>query len=98
MCPEAEGFVAMDLLRRPVTDVVDGLAAEETLESMGIGYLADPYDFLDVDGRWIRVRIVEVSADSVRLKGEDWGAIDAPFTEYSVTFPIEGRLRPHSRG
>ncbi|HEX4402986.1 MAG TPA: hypothetical protein VHZ98_16840 [Galbitalea sp.] len=98
MRPEADGFVVVDLLRRPVTDVVDWLGAEETLESMGIGYLADPYDFLDDNGRWLRVRIVEVSADSVRLKGEDWGAIDAPFAEYSVGFPIEDRLRPHSWG
>jgi hypothetical protein len=97
MRPEADGFVVMDLLRRPLTDVVDWLDAEETLEAMGIGYLAEPYGFLDDDGRWLRVRIVEVSADRVRLKGEDWGAIDAPFTEYSVAFPIERRLRPHSR-
>jgi hypothetical protein len=97
MRPEAAGFVAMDLLRRPVTGVVDWLDGEEALESLGIGYLADPYDFLGDDGRWLRVRIVEVSADRVRLKGEDWGAIDAPFTEHSVAYPIEGKLRPHSR-
>jgi hypothetical protein len=97
MRPHDNGFVVMDLLRRPVTDVVDWSKAEETLESLGIGYLADPYEFLAGDGRWLRVRIVEVSADFVRLKGEDWGAIDAPFAEYSMTFPIDGRLRPHSR-
>jgi len=93
--PEADGFVVMDLLRRPLTGVVDWLAAEETLESTGIGYLADPFEFLYADGRWRRVRIVEISTDVVRLKEEDWGAIDASISEQVLTFPIEGRLRPH---
>jgi hypothetical protein len=97
MRPEADGFVVIDLLRRPVTGTVDWSTAEETLESTGIGYLADPYEMLDSNGVWLRVRIVEVSPDGVRLKQEDWGAIDAPFVEHELAFPVEGRLRPLAR-
>jgi hypothetical protein len=92
--PEADGFVGIDLLQRPLTGVVDWLAAEETLESTGIGYLADRYEYLDAKGEWLPVLIVEVSDDLVRLKKGYWAAIDAPFTEHLLVFPVEGRLRP----
>jgi hypothetical protein len=94
MRPEADGFVVVDLVGRALTEPVDWLTAEETLESTGIGYLAEPFELL-VDGRWIRVRVVEVSVDGVRLKSEDWGAIDAPVNEYSIPFPAGDRLRAH---
>ncbi len=92
--PEGEGFVVVDLLGRSVTGVVDWLTAEETLELIGIGYLAGPFELLLDDGTWLRVRITELSADSIRLKKEDGGAIDAPVLNYSVPFPVSDRLRP----
>jgi hypothetical protein len=91
--PEGDGFVVVDLLRRPLTGVVDWLMAEETLESAGIGYLADRYEYLDEDGAWLPVHIVEVSEDALRLKQGYWAAIDAPVAEHVLAFPIEGRLR-----
>ncbi|MHA7985910.1 hypothetical protein ACX9R5_08885 [Rathayibacter sp. CAU 1779] len=96
--PEAEGFVVVDLLGRERTDAVDWLTAEETLDALGIGYLADPYELLLDDGRWLRVRITEVSTDVIRVKRDDWGAIDIPLIEYTVPFPMPGTLRtvdPH---
>jgi hypothetical protein len=97
MRPEADGFVAIDLLRRALTGVVDWHTAEEALESVGIGYLAVRYEYLDADGAWLPVQIVEVSEDTVRLKQGYWAAIDAPFTEHVLPFPIEDRLRQHAR-
>jgi hypothetical protein len=94
MRPEGDGFVVIDLLGRPRTAAVDWLAAEEALESTGIGYLADPYELRLDDGRWIRVRITEVSSDAIRVKNEDWGAIDAPFVGHALPFPMPERLRP----
>ena len=96
MRPEADGFVVVDLLGRELTDAVDWLTAEETLDATGIGYLADPFELL-VDDRWIRVRLTEVSADGFRLKSEDWGAIDAPSREYALPFPVGDRLRAYLR-
>lgn len=91
---EGDGFVVVDLLGRQRTDVVDWLSAEETLDSLGIGYLADPYELLLDDGRWLRVRITEVSPDRITVKRDDWGAIDIPLLEYTVAFPMPPQLRP----
>ena len=94
MRPDGEGFVVIDLLGRPLTDSLDWLSAEETLEATGIGYLADLYELRLDDGTWLRVRITEVSAAVLKLKKDDFGAIDAPAVEYEVPFPIDDRLRP----
>lgn len=93
MRPDEDGFVVIDLLGRERTDSVDWLEAEETLEGLGIGYLADPYELLLDDGRWLRVRITEVSTDAIRVKRDDWGAIDIPLLEYTVPFPMPQTLR-----
>lgn len=94
MRPEGDGFVVIDLLGREVTGAIDWLAAEELLEETGIGYLADPFELQLDDGRWLRVRITEVSTDHIRVKREDWGAMDIPLLEYTVGFPMPERLRP----
>jgi hypothetical protein len=94
MRPERDGFVAVDLLGRSLTDAVDWLAAEETLESTGIGYLAEPFELLLDDESWLRVRIIEVSADAIRVKKDDWGAIDVSMQDYTLPFPVSDRLRP----
>ncbi|MFB6611844.1 hypothetical protein ACFCVO_16065 [Agromyces sp. NPDC056379] len=94
MRPDGEGFVVIDLLGRPLTDSIDWLSAEEALEATGIGYLADLYELRLDDGTWLRVRITEVSASVLKLKKDDFGAIDVPVVEYEVPFPIDDRLRP----
>ncbi len=77
MKPVDDGFVAIDLLGRPRTDVVDWLSAEETLDELGLRYLADPHELLLDDGAWLRVRIAEVTPSVVRVKKEDWGDMTA---------------------
>jgi hypothetical protein len=94
MRPAGEGFVVVDLLGRERTGELDWLAAEETLDALGIGYLADPFELRLDDGRWLRVRLTEVSTEGIRVKREDWGAIDIPLVEYEVEFPLPDRLRP----
>lgn len=95
MAPEGEGFVVIDLLGRPRTDAVDWHRAEETLDDLGIGYLADIYQLRLDDGEWLRVRIAEVSASEIRVKEDDFGAVGAPQIYYSLPFPVPAdRLRP----
>ena len=87
MKPVDDGFVAIDLLGRPRTGPVDWLTAEETLDALGIGYLADPYELHLDTGNWLRVRIAEVSATGIRVKKDDWGDMTAPQIYYEVPFP-----------
>jgi hypothetical protein len=96
MSPEGDGFVVVDLLGRRRTDAVDWLTAEETLDALGIGYLADPYELRLGDGQWLRVRITEVSPTIIRVKKDDWGATDAPQVEYTLAFPMPEDLRPRA--
>ena len=62
MIPVDGGFVAIDLLGRARTDVVDWLNAEEALDDLGIGYLADPYELRLDSGEWLRVRTLPFPA------------------------------------
>jgi hypothetical protein len=96
IAPEAEGFVVIDLLGRRRTDVVDWFTAEATLEALGIGYLADAYELRLDDGQWLRVRLTEVSPDGIRVKQDDWGAIDLPQVNYSLPFPMPENLRVYT--
>lgn len=91
---DGENFIAIDLLGREVTEPVDWVSAEERLEELGIGYLADPYELHVGEGTWLRVRITEVSSRSIKVSQDHGGAIDAPQIDYSVAFPMPADLRP----
>ncbi|MFC5928819.1 hypothetical protein D6T64_08750 [Cryobacterium melibiosiphilum] len=91
--PAGDGFVVVDLLGRDRSEVVDWLTGEEALESLGIGYLADPYELRLDSGQWLRVRITEVSAHTISVKRDDWGAIDIPQLNFTVSFPAIDELR-----
>ena len=95
MRPEGEGFVVIDLLGREISGALDWLDAEELLEELGIGYLADRYELQQPDGRWLLVRIVEVSPAGIRVKKDDWGDMTATAVHYEVEFPMPARLRVH---
>ena len=97
MEPSGEGFVAIDLLGRRRTEAVDWMVAEEALDELGLGYLADPHELRMDDGHWLRVRIAEVTPELIRVKKDDWGDMTAPQVYYTVPFPAEDRLRPLSR-
>lgn len=90
---EDDGFAAVDLLGRRRTDVVDWLTAEEALDAAGIGYLAEAYELLLEDGRWLAVRLTEVSPDAIKVMKDDWGAVDAPQLHFTLPFPMPAQLR-----
>lgn len=98
MVPHGEGFVAIDLLGRRRTGAVDWLHAEETLDELGLAYLAEPHELRQDDGGWLRVRIAEVSPTAVRVKKDDWGDMTAPQIYYTLPFPVaEDQLRQLAR-
>ncbi len=92
-----DGFVAVDLLGRELTDVVDWEIAETTLDDHGIGYLAELYELRLDDGQWLRVRIAEVTPARIEVKQDDGGAVGAPQVYYRLPFPAPSTLRPLAR-
>ena len=93
MRPEGDGFVPVDLLGRDRAGVLDWLAAEDLLDALGIGYLADPFMLERADAAPLRVRIVEVSTDGIRVKVDDFGAIDGPRIHFDLAWPMPPELR-----
>nr|WP_199241062.1 hypothetical protein [Naasia lichenicola] len=91
--PAGEGFIAVDLLGREASGVLDWLEAEELLDELGISYLADPYELLLDDGDWHRVRLAEVSPQEIRVKKDDWGDMSASQLFHSLPFPAPETLR-----
>jgi hypothetical protein len=97
MRPDGERFVPVDLLGRDLGDAVDWLTAEETLDAAGLAYLAEPYLLRLDNGHDLRVLITEVSTQRIRVKKDDFGAIDAPINNYDLPFPAPVELRVSTR-
>ncbi|WP_430592576.1 hypothetical protein [Humidisolicoccus flavus] len=97
LVPAGEGFVAVNLLGRPITGEMDWLSAEESLEHAGIGYLADQFTLVDEVGTAIAVRIVEVSEHRITVKSEDFGDIRAQQEFFHLSFPAPANLFPRER-
>lgn len=93
MRPAGDGFVPIDLLGRERAGALDWLAAEELLDELGIGYLAELYALTQPDGTTLRVRIVEVSTEGIRVKRDDFGAIDGPRLVLELPWPMPAELR-----
>ena len=102
MRPSGAGFVPVDLLGRSRAEALDWLEAEELLDELGIGYLADAYllqdpRLLGEGSGGMRVRIVEVSTAGIVVKKDDFGDMRAPVREFSLAWPIPSSLRPMTR-
>lgn len=93
MRSEGDRFVVVDLLGRDRSDALEWLDAEEAMDELGMGYLADPYELQLESGEWLRVRIAEVSTQEIRVKKDDWGAIDIPQVMFTLPFPAPDTLR-----
>lgn len=82
-------FVPIDLLWNDVADPLDLSQAEELLEELGLSYLAEQW-WLEVTDHpeRVKVRIQEVTADTVVLANADYGYpadIGTTFTEPNPT-------------
>ncbi|MFB2583491.1 hypothetical protein [Herbiconiux liukaitaii] len=102
MRPSGDGFVPVDLLGRSRAGAVDWLEAEELLDDLGIGYLADAYLLQDAHllgpgSEGMRVRIVEVSTARILVKKDDFGDMRAPVREFALSWPLPETLRPMTR-
>jgi hypothetical protein len=96
LVPEGEEFHVVDLLGRTRTDApLDWVDAEEALEALGIGYLADRYTLRMPDGADRRVRIGNVSMSGIVAVADDFGsasAIGARPELFALPFPAPAEL------
>ena len=97
MVPDGDGFHIVDLLGRQRTESpAEWLDAEEALEMLGIGYLADRYSLRLSDGGERRVRISEVNRSCIVVLADDFGsasAIGAHPEAFELPFPAPEGLR-----
>ena len=94
--PEGDHYLPIDLLGRECAPPMEWLSAERVLNDRGIAYLADLYELARPDGSWLRVRIVEVSPEGIRVKKDDFGAINAEQLYFELPFPLmNDLLRPY---
>jgi hypothetical protein len=105
--PAGEDFLAYDALGRQATpDPVDWLTAEETLEELGLRFLADRF-VLDVYGASgdggggnateRPVRISEVGTDGITVVTDEFGgasAVGSGAETIRLPFPAPDTLRP----
>lgn len=94
-----EGFIAVDVLGREITGEVDWLEAEESLDELGISFLAGPWMLQRSDGTEVRVRITEASPYGIRVLEDEFGAasaVGAKVASHSLPFPVPSTLRPIS--
>ena len=94
--PTDEAFQARTVFGYPVGAVSDQQHAEQTLESIGLSYLAERW-LLSIDGRDepITVQIVEATASKVTVKSVDYGYEGDYGTAFTLDVPIQpDRLRP----
>lgn len=97
MVPDGEGFRVRDLLGREVVqEPIEWLEAEELLEELGIGYLADRWVLRLPDGRERPVRIAEASSRGVTVVADEYGAASAVGGDperFRLPFPVPAELR-----
>lgn len=97
MAPSGDGFHVVDLLgRRRTESPVDWHDAEEALETLGIGYLANRYSLRLSNGVERRVRISEVSATGIVVLADDFGSASAVGSKpeaFELPFPAPEALR-----
>lgn len=102
MRADGEGFRVFDLLGRERTSPdaegpMDWLEAEELLEDLGMGYLADRWTLRLPDGSERPVRIAEAGADGITVVADEFGAasaVGANPERFRVPFPVTGELVP----
>jgi hypothetical protein len=101
MRPEGDGFRVVDLLGRDRTpegvEELDWLDAEELLERLGIGYLADRWTLRLAGGVERPVRIAEASPRGVTVVADEYGAASAVGADperFRLAFPVTDELAP----
>ncbi|MEV4758525.1 hypothetical protein AB0J86_25935 [Micromonospora sp. NPDC049559] len=91
---EPDRYIPVTVFGYPLGGPTDEYDARQTLESVGLSYLADQW-WLTLDGRAepIAVRIVEASPDRLLVKNVDFGYEGDIGATFALGVPEDGRLR-----
>lgn len=102
MVADGESFRVYDLLGREITvEPIEWLEAEELLDGLGIGYLADRWTLRFADGSERPVRIAEASSRGVTVVADEFGAasaVGADLERFRLPFPAPAELRQADQG
>jgi hypothetical protein len=98
MADEGDLVIPMNLVGHPVGAAMDVFAAEQTLEDVGLSYLAEQWLLRQDDGSDRRVVIIEIDADHVVVGDAEFALVvgrPADMIGERVTLPVPtDRLRP----
>lgn len=95
--PHGDAFLAYDILGRlAAAESIDWMAAEEALETRGIGFLAGRHQLQLPDGTERPVRISEVNTTRIVVIADEWGSASAVGSNadiFELPFPAPEALR-----
>lgn len=95
-----ERFQPYDLAGRPIGEPLEWNDAEESIEQLGLAWLAEPY-LADLDGER-RVRVTEIDREHIVFVADEFGASQAVgaamLDRWVVTLPLTLELRPIHTG
>lgn len=87
-----ERFTPVTVFGYPITEPTDREGAEESLDRLGLSYLAEPWTLKREGQEPIRVEIVEASPERVVVKNVDFGSELEYGTRFTLSAPVYERL------
>ncbi len=91
---EGDAWVAVSLLGRDVSEPVEWHEAEESLDALGLSWLAEVWTLERRGEAPLRVRIADVRPGRVVVQTDDFGAVDVAVERLVLPWPAPAELRP----
>jgi len=92
LVPDAQHFTPVTVFGYPIAEPTKREDAEETLNRLGLSYLAERWTLHRESQTPIQVEIVEASPQRVVLRHVDFSSGLEYGTRFTLTAPIDGRL------
>jgi hypothetical protein len=92
LVPDGEWFTPVTVFGYPIAEPTDRDDAEESLDRIGLSYLAERWNLKRERQAPIQVEIVEASPQRVVVKNVDFGSELDYGTRFTLSAPVDGRL------
>lgn len=90
--PQDDGWLPRSVFGVPLGEPSDRDSAQAWLESVGLGYLAERWQWWS-GADWITVQLVEASPSRVTVQLTDFGHEDRYGERHALSAPVDGVLR-----